>query len=120
MDLAALAKQAARIGMGIAGTALEDVTLNLGRGGAYDPATDTTAAGGTHVDCKALPFKPRNQQGRDDVSGNTECLQIEAAALPGGTLITEEDTVTRYGDQVWQITGVQFPSKALWILDVRH
>jgi hypothetical protein len=120
MDLRALATTAARIGMGVAGTALERVTLNLGSPGEYDPTSDTMAGGQAAIAVDALPFKPRNRQGSEDVSANTETLQIEAAKLPTGARITEEDTVTRFGTEKWQITAVQNPAGAIWLVDVRR
>ncbi len=119
MNIIGLAQKVTAIGMGLAGNAKEAVTLNLGRTGDYDPITDTTGGAGTQYPVQALAYRDRNMQARDDSSGSTVTMAIEAAQIPAGTMITEQDTVTRQNG-TWQITGAELTASALWILELRR
>lgn len=125
MNIQALAATAARIGMSLAGNAKERVTLHLrGTDGDYNPAQDDeSTTGGADVALDVLPYEGENNQtgGKDvEFSPYVEKLLVEAADLPAGRTITENDTVTRADGDRWEIKHVSKPpGQAIYILDVQ-
>lgn len=119
LDLTGLGAAAVSLGMGLAGNIKKTIVIRFAPG-AYDPTTDTTAAGST-VSAECIPWKKRNERAtQDQANPNRRMVLIETAALPPGTVITETATATLDGYQ-WQVKAAeQDPTLASWILELRR
>lgn len=125
MDLSAIAKTAAALGMQLAGTVKIPVTLRLGTTpGTYDPATDRmTSTDASEIDVEALPYRRRGiaiEKSYGETLRQTKTIAIEAAKLPAGKEPNTNDTVLE-GVIIWSIEHVEIdPGGALWILDLKR
>lgn len=131
MDIAAIAKTAAKIGMQIAGTAKKPCVVVLGAAGsaqAYNAATDaiTPDPAAVTVNLLALKYAKKVQKNvgmriiDDTIGAYSHTYAIEAADLPAGAELNEQTKITE-GGTTWVTIKVEIdPGQALWLVDVRR
>ncbi len=121
MNLTAIAEQAAALAFDIAGDALEQATLHIGKTQTQDFHTDTvTGSGGSEKPTEGVFYHTRQQQELGIT--NDGIFLIKGTAVPDG--IDEADTLTftsgKRAGQLWQIYAVEaVPTSAVYLLSVR-
>jgi hypothetical protein len=121
INIPALGRLAASVGFGLATTALETITLRLGYGnGQYNPESDTIErTGGQDVAVGVLPYQERSREQPTDVL--TRNFLVQAADLPAGVRITQQDTLVDAAGNTWEILEANpDPSGATYILSARR
>jgi hypothetical protein len=117
MDLAKIAKNAAAIGMRIAGTAKVQATIFSGQDKAFDWGTDTaTESGGSSPTVWGVKYQLKQVQGTGETSWQTEFL-IEGVDAPAGI---DEAARIEIGSEKWNIANVNhIPTEAVIIFGLR-
>ena len=122
MNLTAIAEKATAIAFDVAGDALEQVTLHIGKAVTQDFHTDgAVQAGGSDVPTEGVFYHTRQQQALGVT--NDGIFMIKGTAVPDG--IDEADTLTftsgKRAGQTWEIYAVEsVPTAAVWLLSVRR
>lgn len=132
LDLKAIAALAASIGMTTAANTRKTCTLKLGYAGSGQALNATTdvmtpdAAGVTVANVLALKYAKKAQQAPQvRLSDGTQAsyshtYAIEAADVPTGREIGEQDIILEGGTNWIVIQAAIDPGDALWIVDVKR
>jgi len=115
MGLTAIATAAARIGFKAAGDTKQEITLDMGPTGTFNPATDTTATTYAHTwTGEAVVWDEAQKDGADGPRATKKMAMVQAADLPAAP--QEKDRAT-IGGKTYDIKAVETdPAGATHIL----